>query len=79
MKEVPLSEAKARLSSVIDDARQGEATVITRHGKKEAVVVAFERWSDLTSSATVWDLLTNAPVDGRDLTRSRTKTRDFDF
>jgi prevent-host-death family protein len=44
MQEIQLRDAKARLSAVIDQARQGEASIITRHGHPEAVVLSFEEW-----------------------------------
>lgn len=42
MQERQLREAKATLSAVIDQARQGHPTTITRHGHPEAVVLSFE-------------------------------------
>jgi antitoxin Phd len=33
MRERQLCDAKATLSSVVDDAARGEASIITRHGK----------------------------------------------
>lgn len=44
MKELQLEDAKATLSAVVDRAVAGEPTVITRHGRKEAVLVSFEEW-----------------------------------
>src|SRR2546425_646352 len=40
MRQIQLKDAKATLSSVVDDAVHGEPSIITRHGKPEAVVVA---------------------------------------
>ena len=37
MHEIQLRDAKATLSAVIDNARQGEPSIITRHGRREAV------------------------------------------
>ena len=42
MKEIQLKDAKATLSAVVDKAVAGEPSVITRHGRKEAVVLSFE-------------------------------------
>jgi prevent-host-death family protein len=39
-------DAKASLSAVVDDAMQGKPAVITRHGKRQAVVVSYEEWQD---------------------------------
>ena len=42
MDRVPLRDAKARLSELVDAAERGEPTTITRHGKPAAVIVAVE-------------------------------------
>ncbi|MBW4976554.1 type II toxin-antitoxin system Phd/YefM family antitoxin, partial [Roseovarius mucosus] len=36
MQEIQLRDAKATLSAVIDQAKQGEPSIITRHGRPEA-------------------------------------------
>ena len=38
MREIQLRDAKATLSAVVDDAMRGKPSVITRHGRREAVV-----------------------------------------
>lgn len=48
MQEIQLREAKATLSAVVDQARAGQPSVITRHGRPEAVVVSFEEWQRLS-------------------------------
>ena len=47
MREIQLKDAKANLSAVVDDALRGEPSLITRHGKPQAVVIAFEEWRKL--------------------------------
>jgi prevent-host-death family protein len=42
MRTLPLRQAKASLSSVIEAAERGEATTITKHGRPTAVVVPVE-------------------------------------
>ncbi|MDR4308219.1 type II toxin-antitoxin system Phd/YefM family antitoxin [Chelatococcus sambhunathii] len=79
MREVSFSEAKARLSSVVDAAKEGEATVITRHGRKEAVVLSYEEWAQASGPRSLWEMLLNAPIDGRELETSRSKMRDVDL
>jgi antitoxin (DNA-binding transcriptional repressor) of toxin-antitoxin stability system len=37
MREIELKDAEALLSSLIDDAAQGESSTITRDGKRAAV------------------------------------------
>ena len=43
MRKVQLKDAKANLSAVVDQATRGKPSVITRHGKPEAVVLGFRR------------------------------------
>ena len=40
MQEVAISEAKARLSELLDDVQRGETIVITRHGRPIARLVS---------------------------------------
>jgi prevent-host-death family protein len=67
MREVQLKDVKASLSSLIDDAKRGEGSIITRHGKRQAVVVSFEEWERLTNVPPFGRLLMSAPVSGEDL------------
>ncbi len=76
MREIQLKDAKASLSSLVDDATRGQASIITRHGKREAVVVGFEEWERLTNVPSFGRLLMSAPVSGKDLPpRSRKPVR----
>lgn len=79
MKEVALTDAKAHFSRLVDDAKNGEPSVITRHGRKEVVVVSFEEWRKATAKPSLWEMLTNAPIDGRDLPRDPSPMRKVDF
>jgi antitoxin Phd len=74
---VKLAEGrKASLSSLIDDAVRGEPSIITRHGKPEAVVVGFEEWGRLTRVPSFGRLLMSAPLAAKDLPpRSRKSIR----
>ena len=67
MQEIQLRSAKANLSAVIDKAMQGEPSIITRHGKPEAVIVSYEEWSRLSRLPTFADLLLASPLDDSDL------------
>jgi len=42
MRQLQLGKVKDTLSAVVDEAVEGEPTVITRHGMPQAVVVGFE-------------------------------------
>lgn len=63
MHEIELREAKATLSAVIDGARRGEPSIITRHGRREAVVLSFEEWERLSRVPSFGRLLMAAPFE----------------
>lgn len=67
MRSFQLRDAKATLSSLVDQALQGEPSVITRRGKPAAVVVGFEDWQRLSSVPSFGRLLASAPIDADDL------------
>jgi prevent-host-death family protein len=67
MREIQLRDAKASLSAVVDEAMQGKPAVITRHGKRQAVVVGYKEWERLSSVPSFGRLLTMAPVAADDL------------
>jgi antitoxin Phd len=67
MREIQLRDAKASFSSVVDDAVQGKPAVITRHGKRQVVVVSYEEWQRLSHVPTFGRLLMAAPLTGDDL------------
>jgi prevent-host-death family protein len=80
MREIQLREAKATLSAVVDHAVRGEPSVITRHGKPEAVVIGFEEWRRLSSVPSFGRLLMSAPVEPEDLpARDRSPLREFEL
>ncbi len=67
MHEIQLRDAKAMLSAVIDQARQGEPTIITRHGRPEAVILGFEEWQRLSQVPSFGRLLMEARLGLEDL------------
>ncbi|WP_428391994.1 type II toxin-antitoxin system prevent-host-death family antitoxin [Lichenicoccus sp.] len=67
MYEIQLRSAKATLSAVIDHAQQGEPSIITRHGRREAVVLSFEDWERLSRVPSFGRLLMAAPIEPGDL------------
>ena len=67
MREIQLKDAKATLSSVVDDAVQGTPSIITRHGKPEAVIVGFREWERLARVPSFGRLLMSAPLETGDL------------
>ena len=67
MKEIQLRDAKAGLSAVIDEAMQGKPAVITRHGKKQAVVLSYDEWQRLSHVPSFGRLLMAAPLVADDM------------
>lgn len=74
--EIQLREAKATLSAVIDQARQGQPSVITRHGRPAAVVLSFEEWQRLSKVPSFGRLLMAAPLEPEDLPGRADELRD---
>ena len=67
MQEIQLRDAKATLSAVIDQARRGKPSIITRHGRPEAVLLSFEAWQRLSRVPSFGRLLMEAPLEPEDL------------
>jgi antitoxin Phd len=79
MREIQLRDAKATLSAVIDDAVRGEPSVITRHGRPEAVVLSFAEWQRLSTVPNFGRLLASSGLHDGDLPeRDRTSLCDID-
>jgi len=77
MQKIQLKDAKARLSEVVDRATRGKPSVITRHGRPEAVVLGFADWERLSRVPSFGRLLMAAPLEPGDLPeRDRTPIRD---
>lgn len=80
MKEIQLKDAKATLSAVVDQAVRGDPSIITRHGKKQAVVVSFEEYEKLTNIPSFGRLLASFPGDDEDIpARSGRPSRAVDL
>lgn len=67
MKEIQLRDAKATLSSVVDDALHGEVSIITRHGRKEAVIMSYEAYKRLSDVPSFGWLLIHSPLEDGDI------------
>jgi prevent-host-death family protein len=67
MKEIQLRDAKATLSAVVDAAVLGEPSIITRHGRPEAVLLGYAEWRRLTNVPSFGRLLMMAPLGVDDL------------
>jgi antitoxin (DNA-binding transcriptional repressor) of toxin-antitoxin stability system len=61
----------------VDDATHGKPSIITRHGKPEAVVLGFAHWQRLSRKPSFGRLLMSAPLEPTDLAdRNRAPVRD---
>jgi prevent-host-death family protein len=77
VRKIQLKDAKASLSAVVDRATQGKPSVITRHGKPEAVVLGYADWERLSHVPSFGRLLMSAPLDeGDGPERNRASLRD---
>ena len=74
MREIQLRDAKANLSAVVDQAVGGQPSVITRHGKREVVILSFEDWQRLSQVPSFGRLMMSAPEEVRDMPK-RSKSR----
>lgn len=63
MREIQLRDAKASLSAVVDEAVRGKAAIITRHGKRAAVILGFKEWERLSRVPSFGRLLMAAPIE----------------
>lgn len=79
MQEIQLRDAKATLSAVVDQARQGEPSIITRHGRPEAVVISFEEWQRLSQVPSLGRLLMEAQLDPEDVPDRHGSLRENDL
>ncbi len=73
MHEIQLKDAKATLSAVVNKAVAGEPSVITRHGRKEAVILSFEDYERLSRVPSFGELLAAFPGSAEDLPERRRK------
>ncbi|MGH8291191.1 MAG: type II toxin-antitoxin system Phd/YefM family antitoxin [Steroidobacteraceae bacterium] len=77
MRKIQLKDAKAKLSTVVDDAVRGKPSIITRHGKREAVLLSYEEWARLSKVPSFGRLLMSVPLAEGDLpVRSQAPLRD---
>jgi prevent-host-death family protein len=78
LREIQLRDAKASLSAIVEAVTQGEAALITRHGKPTAVLMDYREWQRLNQVPSFARLLTAAPLEPDDLPeRDQTPLRDF--
>jgi prevent-host-death family protein len=67
-----VANAKARLSQVIERARQEGPQTITKNGRSTVIVVAIEEWEKKTArSGSLAEFLLASPLRGADLDDER--------
>jgi hypothetical protein len=65
---------------VVDQAVSGHPAIITRHGRREAVVLSFDEYEKLTHVPSFGRLLAAFPGEEGDIPpRSKTPSRTVDF
>ncbi len=79
MNRIPLKDAKATLSSVVDEALLGHASLITRHGRPEAVILSYAEWQKLSRVPSLGQLLAAAPAFEETSSRDEAPPRDVDL
>jgi antitoxin Phd len=80
MRKIQLRDAKAGLSALVDEAVEGRPTLITRHGKPEAVILGFTDYQRLSKVPAFGRLLMAAPIGPLDLpARNRRALRAADL
>ena len=77
MRKIQLKDAKARLSAVVDQASRGKPSIITRHGKPQAIVLGVADWERLSRVPSFGRLLMSAPLEAEEeAERNRGSMRD---
>ena len=74
-----MRDAKATLSAVVDQAQQGEPSIITRHGRPEAVILGFEEWQRLSQVPSFGRLLMEAQREPEDAPERHGSLRENDL
>ena len=74
MKTISTFEAKNKLSEVIASAERGEPQIITKNGRKSAVVISYQEFERLTAKKeSLSEFLLNSPLRGADIDFTRSK------
>jgi prevent-host-death family protein len=71
-----VAQAKAKLSEVIEHAQKHGPQVITRNGRRAAVVVSAEEWERKTQrNGSLADFFATSPLRGSGLSINRSKDK----
>jgi antitoxin Phd len=74
-----LQDAKARFGEVVDRALHEGPQVVTRHGEKAVVIVAYRDFVDAEPAQDFKDFLMSVPRVGLEIKRSRLRPRRTEF
>lgn len=78
MRTVPLTEAKAKLNELVDEAvRMHEHVTITRRGRPAAMLVSVDEWESLQETL-FWQAVPGIHEDIAEARRERAEGRDYD-
>ncbi len=67
MRLIRLREARAALSSLVEDAARGEGSIIASRGKPRAVLVGIDEWNRLSRVPSFGHLLLASGLEDDDL------------
>ncbi len=80
MKEIELKDVVAGLSALIDDAVEGNPTIITRDGRRQVVLLSFDEYQRLSNIPSLGRLLAAFPGEAGDIpVRRRRAPRRVDI
>ncbi len=80
MREVNLETAADAFEEIVAEAIEGEDIVLTREGRREAVVISWTAWERLSRRSSFGRLLASSPLEEGDVApRIRGLSRDADL
>ena len=75
-----LQDAKSHFSEVIERAKQGEVQIITKYGKKTAVIISYDNYLKYKQeNKSLLDILRREPYFDFEFERSKDTGRNIDF
>lgn len=67
MREVSLQAAADTFDDIVADAAKGEDVVLTRDGRREAVIISWAAWERLSRRLSFGRLLASSPLEDDDI------------
>ncbi len=73
-----LQEARDKFSKLIDKARKSGPQIVTKHGRKVAVVLSFEEYQEMVSSkGDLIEFFENSPLKQVNIDLSESRSREM--